>query len=304
MNIQLKMPGKFSERAGSVKLESNIFFSVAAHATLIAALLFLAGRGAVSRVPERFIRVTLVTHEGRAQAAPAGGRKALAGAVPATVRGAATSSTSKPVPPKIHHKAEVKAVSEPKRPITKAVPVSEPSIKKQPAVPKAPAAEVVAGSADGKKEPAPITEDENFLWQSGRFTVDISRYSAPRPSGGGADAAGSSPSGGGEENGGSVHEAAGTAQKGRYDAIGAIRAAIERAKKYPLFARRSGMEGTVTAEFSIDGRGRPENVKIKTSSGFELLDAAAKETIIRAAPFPFVEGRIEIPIAFRLRREE
>ncbi|MEJ2697104.1 MAG: hypothetical protein P8013_10700, partial [Candidatus Sulfobium sp.] len=240
MNIQLKMPGKFSERAGSVKLESNIFFSVAAHATLIAALLFLAGRGAVSRVPERFIRVTLVTHEGRAQAAPAGGRKALAGAVPATVRGAATSSTSKPVPPKIHHKAEVKAVSEPKRPITKAVPVSEPSIKKQPAVPKAPAAEVVAGSADGKKEPAPITEDENFLWQSGRFTVDISRYSAARPSGGGADAAGSSPSGGGEENGGSVHEAAGTAQKGRYDAIGAIRAAIERAKKYPLFARRSG----------------------------------------------------------------
>ena len=63
------------------------------------------------------------------------------------------------------------------------------------------------------------------------------------------------------------------------------------------------MEGTVTAEFSINGRGRPEEVRITSSSGFAILDSAAKETIIRAAPFPVVQGKIEIPISYRLRRE-
>ncbi len=83
--------------------------------------------------------------------------------------------------------------------------------------------------------------------------------------------------------------------------LGAIRAAIERAKIYPALAKRRNQEGTVVAEFSINARGLPENVSVTRSSGFSLLDSAARETIVKAAPFPVVSGRIEVLISFVLK---
>ncbi len=71
---------------------------------------------------------------------------------------------------------------------------------------------------------------------------------------------------------------------------------------YPFLAVKNKMEGTVITEFSVNSKGKPKNIKIIKSSGFNILDYAAKNTIIKAAPFPVVKGDIEVPITFRLRR--
>jgi protein TonB len=80
----------------------------------------------------------------------------------------------------------------------------------------------------------------------------------------------------------------------------AIRSAIEKAKNYPFLARKKKIEGTVITEFSISGRGYPEDIKIKKSSGSEILDLAAIKIITRAAPFPMITSKIVIPITFKL----
>ena len=80
----------------------------------------------------------------------------------------------------------------------------------------------------------------------------------------------------------------------------AIRSAIERAKNYPFLARKKKIEGTVITEFTISSRGNPEDIKIKESSGSEILDSAAIKIITRAAPFPKVNSKIVIPITFKL----
>lgn len=80
-----------------------------------------------------------------------------------------------------------------------------------------------------------------------------------------------------------------------------IRELIERAKTYPALAKKRKQEGTVVTEFSINTKGLPENIRVVTSSGFSLLDSAARDTIVKAAPFPPVRDRIEVPISFVLQ---
>jgi TonB family protein len=269
----------------SMKFESNILFSVAAHVTFIAVALLFVGRDAVSRVPERYVQVTLLNHEDEVKAAPAGVKKTTAEAVPAVD----------------------------KRTVTKDVPVSAPLPKKQLPAFKVSAPQIRKEIADRKKElTAPVMEERDYLTGSGGPAADLSHYPALKPSGriGGTGAAISSAAAGLSASGG-VSKDSGTGfggpraeKNGGYKAISEIRAAIEKAKRYPLFARKRGIEGTVSAEFSINARGLPENVTIKRSSGFAILDYAAEETILRAAPFPVFAGKIEIPITFRLRREE
>ncbi len=79
-----------------------------------------------------------------------------------------------------------------------------------------------------------------------------------------------------------------------------IRTAIEKAKNYPPLARNRGIEGTATAEFTINGRGSPENIRIVRSLGSNIFDNTAKNTVLRASPFPQVSGSVEVPITFRL----
>ncbi|OGW31904.1 MAG: hypothetical protein A2X59_01780 [Nitrospirae bacterium GWC2_42_7] len=81
-----------------------------------------------------------------------------------------------------------------------------------------------------------------------------------------------------------------------------IRAAVEKAKNYPAIARKNGIEGSVLTEFSINSSGLPVNIKIIKSSGFNVLDSAAVQTITRAAPFPVIKGDLEIPITFVLEK--
>jgi TonB family protein len=84
------------------------------------------------------------------------------------------------------------------------------------------------------------------------------------------------------------------------DIYALIRAAIEKAKIYPVLARKKKIEGTVVTEFTINSRGYPENIKIKKSSGYEILDSVTISILKRSAPLPSMSGEILIPINFRL----
>ena len=79
-----------------------------------------------------------------------------------------------------------------------------------------------------------------------------------------------------------------------------IRRRIERAKRYPHLAEQSGFEGKSLVHFKINDQGRPENVFLKTSSGFEVLDQEALDTIRRAAPYPVYPNDLDIWIHFEM----
>ncbi len=287
-----------------MKFESNILFSTAVHLTFVAGALFFMGRDAVPRVPERYIHVTLLNHEAEVSAGRAGGGKAVAKAVPAPAL--------RPEE-KIRRKAQVKAAgADDKREVSKDVPVSVPLSRKQLPASKVFPPQIHKEITYRKKDlPLPVMESGN-LRTGGEFAAGISKNPGAKPAGliGGSAtavssaAAGLSPYGRPGKDSDAGPGGTRAEENGSYKATSKIRAAIERAKRYPSFARKRGIEGTVSAEFSINAEGLPENVSIKKSSGFTILDSAAKETILRAAPFPVVAGKIEIPITFRLRHEE
>jgi TonB family protein len=86
------------------------------------------------------------------------------------------------------------------------------------------------------------------------------------------------------------------------DVIDAIRNAIERNKTYPLAARKRGREGTVLVSFRINSKGSPEGLRIVQSSGYHVLDMATLDIVKKAAPFPYVDSSLEIPVVFKLFR--
>ena len=81
-----------------------------------------------------------------------------------------------------------------------------------------------------------------------------------------------------------------------------IRDTIMKNLSYPQMARKMGWEGKVIISFIICENGHAENIKIKESSGFGVLDKNAVETIKRVLPFPKPPVRAELimPIVYRL----
>jgi len=77
--------------------------------------------------------------------------------------------------------------------------------------------------------------------------------------------------------------------------------AIERAKTYPILARKRGMEGTAYLSFKINEKGIPEEIMVQKSSGYSILDSASVKVVRKAAPFPHIKQRIEVPITYRIR---
>lgn len=79
--------------------------------------------------------------------------------------------------------------------------------------------------------------------------------------------------------------------------------------RYPVAARRAGMQGTVTLRVLVDARGCPREVVVAKGSGFPLLDRAARDKVLRDWRFvpAHVDGRPTpawalVPVVFRLDR--
>jgi periplasmic protein TonB len=81
-----------------------------------------------------------------------------------------------------------------------------------------------------------------------------------------------------------------------------IREKILRNVSYPPLARRLGWQGKVLVSFIINLNGTIKEAKVMQSSGYELLDKTALETIKESEPFPQppIEAQIVIPIAYRI----
>ncbi len=88
-----------------------------------------------------------------------------------------------------------------------------------------------------------------------------------------------------------------------YELLRRIRDAIQRELTYPPLARKRRLEGTVVAGFTIDSRGEPHEIEIVESSGFSVLDREVVKIIERAAPYPYIPERVEVPVSFRLVTE-
>ena len=80
-----------------------------------------------------------------------------------------------------------------------------------------------------------------------------------------------------------------------------IVSSIEKVKTYPRLARQNGIEGVVRLRFRVRPQGEVERVEIVKSSGSDLLDSASVKTVYRAGPMPYVNGWVEVPIAYVLQ---
>ena len=87
-----------------------------------------------------------------------------------------------------------------------------------------------------------------------------------------------------------------------------VKQRIESCRRYPNWAKRQGIEGTVHLRFTILSNGQVQDIKIVRSSGFNILDKEAISTIQRARPFPPIPPELrtsfltmEVSIVFTLR---
>jgi TonB family protein len=71
-----------------------------------------------------------------------------------------------------------------------------------------------------------------------------------------------------------------------------IRKKIESKKKYPMSARNAGIEGRSEVKITILRDGQLEKVEIIDSSGSEILDNAALESVREANPFPPIPSNL------------
>ena len=54
-------------------------------------------------------------------------------------------------------------------------------------------------------------------------------------------------------------------------------------------------------EFRINGSGNPEASRIMKGSGHSILDSAARETVVKASPFPAADNTVEVPITLTFK---
>lgn len=88
-------------------------------------------------------------------------------------------------------------------------------------------------------------------------------------------------------------------------ALGHIRAMIENAITYPTIARKLRLEGVVMVTFILKPNGTVEMAQVKSTSGSNVLDTKAIQTILSlSGDFPALGKTFElsIPIAFSLHK--
>ncbi|MDO9532193.1 MAG: TonB family protein [Deltaproteobacteria bacterium] len=114
-------------------------------------------------------------------------------------------------------------------------------------------------------------------------------------------------SGGGVGQGQGPGSGAGSALQGY---LKEVRRLLEKHKDYPWMARRRNIQGVVAVVFTIGCGGQIMAARVSRSSGQDLLDEAAQNTIRRVGklpPFPAELNRqqltVEVPLAFRLSND-
>lgn len=65
---------------------------------------------------------------------------------------------------------------------------------------------------------------------------------------------------------------------------------VEGSWKYPEIARRDGLQGNLIMKFSITKSGNVDDIEIIKSSGYPMLDDAAKQALLDASPFNPLPG--------------
>ncbi|MBU4483883.1 energy transducer TonB [bacterium] len=79
-----------------------------------------------------------------------------------------------------------------------------------------------------------------------------------------------------------------------------IRKRIEENKYYPAIAKKREIEGSPEVSFKITKDGSLEYLKLKNSSGSDILDKAALETVQRATPLPYYSSPISLSLNYTL----
>jgi protein TonB len=81
-----------------------------------------------------------------------------------------------------------------------------------------------------------------------------------------------------------------------------IKEIIKRNTVYPEIARKMVWEGKVIVSFFISSDGFVKDIKIRKSSGIEVLDRNAVETVKKASPFPRppAAAQLTIPVSYKL----
>lgn len=250
-----------------MEFSNNIIVSLVGHATLLTAALMLSGGGAALHVPEAYIAVALFERAADYNTPAMGtGKKE-----PAKKAAQVATGLREIAPPEVPLPAQSERRSLPMTPEGKNSPLQGAAEPEKTGMDKGNSA-----ASSGQNEGHGVSR----IYSAAVWPAISGKTAAP---GGSGD---------GENNGAGENPAT----------INAVRAAIERAKSYPPLARRWGIEGTVTTEFTISATGYPENIRIVKSSGYEILDAAAKKTLLRASPLPAIKGNLAVPITFKIER--
>jgi len=199
----------------------------------------------------------------------------------------ATQKPKPPVPPPPKRRVKPK-------PLPKVRPAPLPETTKAPVIP--------------TPAPAPaVTQAKPSLTASAGSRTCPPGASASGKGRGGRDAGSGSGSGRGVGSGRGRGVGSGSALQGY---LHTIRQLLEKQKDYPRMARRRNMQGVVIVMFTIAAGGQIESSSVSRSSGHDLLDEGARNTIKRVGrfpPFPAELNRqkltIKIPLAFRLTRD-
>ncbi|KSB90002.1 hypothetical protein AS593_11290 [Caulobacter vibrioides] len=75
---------------------------------------------------------------------------------------------------------------------------------------------------------------------------------------------------------------------------------IQPFRRYPAQAQGLDARGVAQILFMVDQNGKVTGVWVKASSGFEVLDAEAVATVLRAQPMPHVPAGLPSPLAVQL----
>lgn len=75
---------------------------------------------------------------------------------------------------------------------------------------------------------------------------------------------------------------------------------IDRNKYYPSIAKRMQIEGSPRVTFEITGDGGINWVRLSSSSGNDILDDAAMETIRRATPLPYYPKPVTLAVKYSM----